>query len=64
MASDIDPGPQATIGQRRRRTRRGIPLLWAFPGLALAVAVHFVAVGAGAWYAFTDWNGISASAQR
>jgi raffinose/stachyose/melibiose transport system permease protein len=24
--------------------------------------VHFAAVGAGGWYAFTDWNGISASA--
>jgi raffinose/stachyose/melibiose transport system permease protein len=36
--------------------------VWAVPGLALAVALHFVAVGAGASYAFTDWNGISASA--
>jgi raffinose/stachyose/melibiose transport system permease protein len=33
------------------------------PALVLAVATHFVAVGAGAWYAFTDWNGISASAK-
>lgn len=32
------------------------------PGFTLAVAVHFVAVAAGAWYAFTDWNGISATA--
>lgn len=40
----------------------GVPLLWAVPGFVLAVLVHFVAVGAGAWYAFTDWNGISASA--
>ena len=36
---------------------------WAIPGLALALAVHYVAVAAGGWYAFTDWNGISASAK-
>jgi raffinose/stachyose/melibiose transport system permease protein len=48
--------------RRRRIGLPGVPLLWAVPGFALAVAVHFVAVGAGAWYAFTDWNGISASA--
>jgi raffinose/stachyose/melibiose transport system permease protein len=47
---------------RRSRRRRGAPLFWAIPGLVLTVAVHFVAVGAGAWYAFTDWNGISATA--
>jgi raffinose/stachyose/melibiose transport system permease protein len=33
------------------------PLLWAVPGVAIALAVHFLAVGAGAGYAFTDWNG-------
>jgi raffinose/stachyose/melibiose transport system permease protein len=49
-------------GRRRRIGLPGVPLLWAVPGFILAVAVHFVAVGAGAWYAFTDWNGISASA--
>jgi raffinose/stachyose/melibiose transport system permease protein len=48
--------------RRRATRRRGVPLTWALPGLALAVALHFVAVGAGAWYAFTDWNGISATA--
>lgn len=47
----------------RRPRRRGVPLLWAVPGLVLAVSLHFVAVGAGAWYAFTDWNGISATAK-
>ena len=52
-----------TVVRRRRRARRpGVPLIWAIPGFVLAVLVHFVAVGAGAWYAFTDWNGISASA--
>ncbi|MDQ4490830.1 sugar ABC transporter permease [Sinomonas sp. ASV486] len=36
--------------------------LWAVPGVAIAVGVHLVAVGAGAVYAFTDWNGTSAGA--
>jgi raffinose/stachyose/melibiose transport system permease protein len=55
--------PAGAAAVRRSRRRRGVPLAWAIPGLALAVALHFVAVGAGAWYAFTDWNGISATAK-
>lgn len=31
------------------------------PGLLLAFLVHYVAVAAGGWYAFTDWNGIDSS---
>jgi len=49
--------------RRRRERLRGIPVVWVIPGLALAVALHYVAVAAGGWYAFTDWNGISASAR-
>lgn len=49
--------------RRRGRGIRGIPIAWAIPGLALALAIHYVAVAAGGWYAFTDWNGISASAR-
>jgi raffinose/stachyose/melibiose transport system permease protein len=45
-----------------RATGRGGPrrvtLLWVVPALVLVLAVHYVAVGAGAWYAFTDWNGL------
>jgi raffinose/stachyose/melibiose transport system permease protein len=48
---------------RRREGVRGIPIVWAVPALALALAIHYVAVAAGGWYAFTDWNGISASAK-
>jgi len=29
------------------------------PGLILLLGAHYVAVVAGAWYAFTDWNGLS-----
>jgi raffinose/stachyose/melibiose transport system permease protein len=29
------------------------------PALAVVVALRYVATGAGAWYAFTDWDGIS-----
>jgi raffinose/stachyose/melibiose transport system permease protein len=47
-------------GNRERRAR-GIPLVWAVPGLLLALLVHYVAVAAGGWYAFTDWNGIESS---
>ncbi|MBQ0855536.1 sugar ABC transporter permease [Streptomyces sp. BH-SS-21] len=45
------------IGPGRSRSRLAAPLYWAVPGVAFAVAVHFVLVGAGAVYAFTDWNG-------
>lgn len=33
--------------------------LWVVPALALVLAVHYIAIGAGAWYAFTDWNGLT-----
>jgi raffinose/stachyose/melibiose transport system permease protein len=35
------------------------PLAWLVPGLLLLVGAHYLAVVAGAWYAFTDWNGLS-----
>ncbi len=46
---------------KRRQGARGIPLIWAVPGLLLALLMHYIAVAAGGWYAFTDWNGIDAS---
>jgi raffinose/stachyose/melibiose transport system permease protein len=36
-----------------------VPWLLAVPGLATIVAFHFVAIGFGAYYAFTSWNGFS-----
>lgn len=47
--------------RRRLEGQRGIPLVWIAPGLLLVLALHYVAIAAGGWYAFTDWNGISAS---
>jgi raffinose/stachyose/melibiose transport system permease protein len=45
----------------RRRRRAQVPLYWALPAILFALAMHYVAVGAGAWYAFTDWNGLSSA---
>jgi raffinose/stachyose/melibiose transport system permease protein len=49
--------------RRRRDGLRGIPLFWALPGLALALLIHYIAVAAGGWYAFTDWDGITQGAR-
>lgn len=45
-----------------RRSMQRAPLLWVLPGLALMFAFNYVAVGAGGWYAFTNWNGVTAVA--
>jgi raffinose/stachyose/melibiose transport system permease protein len=44
---------------RRRRQFARVPLYWALPAIVFTLAMHYVAIGAGAWYAFTDWNGVS-----
>jgi raffinose/stachyose/melibiose transport system permease protein len=49
----------------RRRSRRsggGAPWLWVVPAVAVVLALRYAATGAGAWYAFTDWDGISTHA--
>ena len=58
-------------GRRRRAARAGCcgaaarggprraPWLLALPAIALLLAFHFVAQAEGAWYAFTDWDGVS-----
>jgi raffinose/stachyose/melibiose transport system permease protein len=58
-------GPQALAGpadgRTRKTTRRGSPYAswwWALPSAALVVAIHYVSVGAGSVYAFTDSRGI------
>ncbi len=46
----------------RFRIRR-IPWTWVIPAAVLAFAFHYISVAAGAWYAFTNWNGFSFSAK-
>ena len=48
---------------RRKRHGRGAPWVWVLPALAVVLAFRYVATGAGAWYAFTDWDGISPHAR-
>ncbi len=64
-------GPEPPLAPARRATQRRLranyelrrpPLSWASPGL-LFVLLYFAAIVAGGWYAFTNWNGIDASAQ-
>jgi raffinose/stachyose/melibiose transport system permease protein len=50
-------------GRRRTRRSRGAPWLWVVPAVAVVLALRYLATGAGAWYAFTDWDGISRHAQ-
>jgi raffinose/stachyose/melibiose transport system permease protein len=49
------------LGSSRSRVR-SVPWLWAVPAIAVVLAFRYVATGAGTWYAFTDWDGISPSA--
>lgn len=39
-----------------RKGPRKVPWLLAFPGLAALLLFHFVAIGFGAYYAFTNWT--------
>jgi raffinose/stachyose/melibiose transport system permease protein len=71
MTTSVTPGRAKLLsgrsgghgGQPRERPLTGIPLWWALPGIGLVVAFIYVTFGAGAWYAFTDWNGVSAAAK-
>ena len=36
-----------------------MPWVWVLPAVAVVLAFRYVATGAGTWYAFTDWDGIS-----
>jgi raffinose/stachyose/melibiose transport system permease protein len=59
-----DGQPRAFSGVFGRRRPGGalrVPLIWAVPAIVFVLAFHYVAIGAGAWYAFTDWNGIGSA---
>jgi raffinose/stachyose/melibiose transport system permease protein len=43
----------------RRRGLKQVPWLLALPGLAALLAFHFVPIGFGGYYAFTNWNGLT-----
>jgi raffinose/stachyose/melibiose transport system permease protein len=59
-------GSRTVAAGERRRSRSGlrrVPWLWAVPAVVLVLLLRYVATAAGAWYAFTDWDGISRSAE-
>ena len=60
-ASGLRSGREA--GRRRTHYGRGAPWLWVVPAVVVVFALRYVATGAGAWYAFTDWDGISTHAR-
>ena len=50
---------QPVTRTRRRRPGGSVPWLWVVPAVAVVLAFRYVATGAGTWYAFTDWDGLS-----
>ena len=59
--SDVSQ-PASPARGRRRRPGGSVPWIWVMPAVAVVIAFRYVATGAGTWYAFTDWDGISRSA--
>ena len=56
------PLPVSALPNALRRRRRGltqVPWLLALPGLVALFAFHFLPIGFGSYYAFTDWNGLT-----
>jgi len=51
------PGAGKTARPRSRSMEFG-HWWWALPGIALVVAIHYVATGIGGFFAFTNWTGI------
>ncbi len=51
-----DPVPTT---RSRRAPGRSAPWYVATPGIAWLLAFHIIPVAVGAWYAFTDWDGLS-----
>jgi raffinose/stachyose/melibiose transport system permease protein len=56
--SDVSE-PAIPTPRRRRRPGGRVPWLWVVPAVAVVLAFRYVATGAGTWYAFTDWDGLS-----
>ncbi len=53
------PGRRRARARLRRRGRKQVPWVLAIPGVAALVVFHFVAIGFGSYYAFTNWNGLT-----
>jgi raffinose/stachyose/melibiose transport system permease protein len=47
-----------TSKSRRHGSRRQVPWLLAFPAIAFLLAFHFIPIGFGSYYAFTDANSL------
>src|SRR4051794_6074530 len=66
MSASTQPFEAAAPAKHRRRApgpqqrRRGqIPWWWIVPGLLVVIALQYVPVVAGSWYALTDYDGFS-----
>ena len=46
-------------GRLRRRGLDEVPWLFALPAIVALFAFHFVPIGFGGYYAFTDWDGLT-----
>jgi len=54
--------PTAGARPAFRKTSHLPPWWWLLPALVLVLVIRYGAAIAGSWYAFTDWNGLTASA--
>ena len=55
--------PPHVPSARKTRNPLEVSLLWAAPAVVITLGIHYLAVGAGGWYAFTNWDGVSAKAK-
>jgi raffinose/stachyose/melibiose transport system permease protein len=53
--------PSAITGATTRGRHRQVPWLLVVPAIVLLLAFHVGPIGFGGYYAFTDWNGLSAA---
>ncbi|MGZ4356061.1 MAG: carbohydrate ABC transporter permease [Gaiellaceae bacterium] len=60
MSSTTTPAARRSV---RWRYGRGAPWVWVVPAVLVVLALRYVSTGAGAWYAFTNWDGISTHAK-
>ncbi|MFC4455414.1 sugar ABC transporter permease [Deinococcus sonorensis] len=59
----LHAAPPSREARRDARTTAHLPpWWWLLPALLLVLLIRYGAAIAGGWYAFTDWNGLSATA--